>query len=65
MFPFSALSGLNIIILSQDRLSGRTNVASDKVNFRPDIIQYLIEESGHQEHQEFMWLLKQLGFVAP
>ena len=65
MFPFSALSGLNIIILSQDRLTGRTDVASDKVNFRPDIIQYLSEESGHQGHQEFMWLLKQLGFIAP
>ena len=40
MFPFSVLSGLNIIILIQDRLPGRTNVASDKVNFRPDIMQY-------------------------
>ena len=35
------VSGLNLIFLSPDRLSGRNDVTSDKVNFRAAIRQNL------------------------
>ena len=35
----SLWSGLNIIFLSVDRLSGRSDIMPEKVNFRPDIRQ--------------------------
>ena len=54
-------SDLNIDFLSPDRLSGRNDVTSDKVNFRLDIrLNFFFKK---QVHQEFVWLLKE--FVAP
>ena len=50
--------------LSPDRLCGRNNVTSDKVNFRPDIRQNIFWEKK-TEHKEFVWLLMQLRAVAP
>ena len=57
------------MILSLERLSGRNDVTSDKVNFRPDINIRLAFEKQNQKKtpgdQEFAWLLKQFGAPVP
>ena len=41
------------IILSPERLSGRNDVTSDKVNFRPDInIRLAFEKQNQKKKQE-------------
>ena len=57
---------LNIIFLKARTdcpLEKRKDIASDKVNFKPNIRQtfFLKKKSGHQE---FVWLLKQFGATA-
>ena len=53
---FRQSAGLNIFLLRPDSLSGRNDVKSRKVNFRPDIRQNFKKKS---RYQEFLWLLKQ------
>ena len=50
--------------LSPDILSGRNDVTSGNVNFKPDISQNICFEKK-SEHQEFVWLLKQFGATKP
>ena len=48
------------IFLSPDRMPGRNDTTSDKVNFRLGIKQNLFFEKK-RGHQEFVWLLKSFG----
>ena len=46
------ITGLNIIFLSPVSLSGRKDVTSDNVNFRPDIKQNFLEKKKKKKKKK-------------
>ena len=46
------ITGLNIIFLSPVSLSGRKDVTSDNVNFRPDIKQNFLEKKKKKKKRQ-------------
>ena len=48
------ITGLNIIFLSPVSLSGRKDVTSDNVNFRPDIKQNFLEKKKKKKKKIYL-----------
>ena len=58
-----SITGLNIIFLSPVSLSGRKDVTSDNVNFRPDIKQNFYWKKKNQSIKSLRGSLNNLGLL--